>query len=240
MRRLRRERIALALALAAVGVPVAAARPLGTDDATTAAAGTCQVRGWTDRGGDRYQAPTVAPACGLVAGLEIGSDHTRAHARDAFAPVAGLALKWVPAQGHHGTPLGGLDLGLKLSTGFEDAAGAGWRRRETTAIAIASLAPGAGWNLHANLGGARDRSSGSNAGLLNVAVTWTPRERTLLFAEVLANDRRDVFGGAVRSAGARAWLVKDRVDLDLSASAQAGSDEPARWSVGIGWHGPGF
>lgn len=232
--------MALAVALAAVGQPAAAARPLGTDTAATAAAGTCQARGWTDRGGHRYRAPTAAPACGLASGLEIGADHTGAHARHAFAPVAGLALKWVPAQGHRNTPFGGLDLGLKLSTGFEDAAGAGWRRRETTAIALASLTPGAGWNLHANLGGARDRSSRGNAGLLKLAATWAPRARALLFAEVLANHRPEVFGGAVRSAGARAWLVKDRVDLDLSASAQAGSDAPARWSVGIGWHGPGF
>jgi hypothetical protein len=229
----------LAAALAALTATAWAGRPLATDDAGTAEVGTCQVEGWIERAGSEG-AWVVAPACGVAKGLELGADHTRPRHRDELRGSAGLALKWVPEAWRADSPAGEIGFGLKLAQSFDRPAGAGWRGSETGALALATLQPGGDWTVHANLGAARERSSGSTAALLNLAVVWTPHEQALLFAETQANNRRPVFGGTLNTVGGRWWLAKDRVGLDLTASREAGIGGATLWTVGLGWYGLSF
>lgn len=227
-----------ALAFGAAASSAWAGRPLATDDAATADARSCQLESWLERAGaDR--ALVLAPACGLVAGVELGAEFVRPRLRDEVRAEGGLALKWVPAAASLQTPAGAVDLGLKLATSHRRPVDGGWRRDGHAALALASLAPADGWTLHTNLGVQHDRDSGRNATLLNLALDWTPRDAALLFAEVQANDRRPLLGGAVRSAGARWWLLGDRFGIDLTASREAGASGPTRWSLGFGWYGLG-
>lgn len=61
----------------------------------------------------------------------------------------------------------------------------------------------------------------------------------LLFAETQVNTKRAAFGGTVNSGGARWWLEKDRVGLDLTASRELGLGA-TRWTIGFGWYGLNF
>lgn len=216
-----------------------AGRPLSSDDAATADTGTCQVESWLDgQGSDR--ALVIAPACGIAPGIELAADYTLFHPRDPVRTGAGLAIKWVPEAWSWATPTGALNLGLKLSAAMERPAGSGWRLAGTGLLGLLTLAPDDDWALHANLGMARERSSGTTGSLLNLALTWTPTEQTLLFAESRMNNRREVFGGTVNTLGGRWWLLKDSLGLDLSASREAGSGSRTAWSLGFGWYGLRF
>ncbi len=136
-----------------------------------------------------------------------------------------------------GTPVGELNLGLKLSTAFERPAHASWRTVETAALALATLSASDTWTWHANLGTARERTSDTTAALLNLALVWAPRDDAQLFVETQANNRRETFGGTVNSAGGRWWLVKDRFGVDLTGSKEVGADSGTVWTVGFGWYG---
>lgn len=229
----------VAAALVVLGSSAWAGRPLASDDAGTAEAGTCQIEGWVERaGGDG--ALVVAPACGIAKGVELGADYTLPKHRDALRGSAGLALKWVPEAWRADSPVGAVNFGLKLALAFDRPAGAGWRGSETGALALATLQPSDDWTVHANLGGSRERSSGTTAAVLNLAVVWTPHEQALVFAETQANNRRPIFGGTVNTVGGRWWLAKDRLGLDLTASREAGIGGATLWTVGLGWYGLSF
>ena len=218
-------------------------RPLSSDDASSADAGTCQVEAWSARDGSGRDAGArsvmLAPACGLAAGLEVGADHTRFSPRGTQPDEAGLALKWVPAAWRVGSSAGELNFGLKLSAARVKAAGVGWQHAQTGALVLATLEANETLAMPANLGPARDRAQRTQGTLLNLAVVWTPLDALLLFAEVLGNDRREVFGRTVCSVGTRWWLVKDTLGLGLSASRQAGNGAGTRWTFGLGWYGIG-
>jgi hypothetical protein len=219
--------------------PAHAGRPLATDDAGTAEARTCQVESWLERAGSD-RAWVLAPACGVVPGLEIGADYTAPHPRDVVRGAAGLALKWVPESWKVNTGAGELNFGIKLNHGWLRPASAGWQAAETGALLLATLKPGDAWTVHANLGTARDRIGSESAALLNLALVWTPSERALLFAESQANNKRSTFGGTVNTAGGRWWLVKDSFGIDLTASREAGVAGPTLWTFGFGWYGLSF
>ncbi|TDP74033.1 hypothetical protein [Roseateles toxinivorans] len=213
-----------------------AGRPLSSDDAATADPGTCQVESWLERqGGDRTL--VIAPACGIAPGMELAADYSTLHPRDVLHAGAGLAFKWVPETWAWDTPAGAVQLGLKLSASWLRPSGTGWQHSELGALGLLTLQPHEDWALHANLGRVRERSSGSGATLLNLALSWTPTEQAQLFAETLANNRRQVFGGTVNTVGGRWWLLKDVLGLDLTASREAGSGARTVWSLGFGWYG---
>ena len=216
-----------------------AGRPLASDDAGTADAGTCQLESWFERAGGEH-ALVLASACGIVKGMELGADYTLPGSRDVVRASGGIALKWVPQAWRVDTPAGELNFGVKLGAAFEHLAGGGWRTAETGVLALATLTAGDRWSAHANLGAARNRSSGAVASLINLALVWTPRDEALLFVETQANNRRDVFGGAVNPAGGRWWLVKDRFGVDLTASREAGAGSGTLWTLGFGWYGLSF
>lgn len=225
--------------LAAPPLWAAAGRPLVTDDAGTAAAGSCQVEAWGEKlGSDR--AWVVAPACGIAAGLEIGADYTRPRADGPIRAGAGLALKWAPAPWQLDTGAGALSFGLKAGVGWTRPETTSWKRASESLLGLASWEMHPVWTVHVNLGVARDTASGARAGLLNLALVWIPAERWLLVAETQRNDRREVFGGAVHGVASRWWLVQDMLGLDLSASREAHSGSPTRWTLGLGWYGIGL
>lgn len=227
----------IALALLAVTHSAWAGRPLATDDAGTAERGACQIESWVERTDADHRALVLAPACGIAEGLELGADYTLPDPQETLRASAGLALKWVPEAWHTETAAGRLNFGLKFSTAYEHPTDADWRGTETGVLGLVTLQASEAWTVHANLGAARERSSGTTGTLLNLALVWTPRAEVLLFAESRANDQREVFGGTVNSAGARWWLIPERFGLDLTASREVGADTATVWTVGFGWYG---
>lgn len=231
--------VSVALALLSATHSAWAGRPLTTDDAGTADVRTCQIESWQVRAGpDR--ALVLASACGIAEGMELGADYTLHSPQDGLRAAAGLAFKWVPGAWQIDTAAGKLNFGMKLSSLFEQAVGTDWHVTEAGVLALATLKPNDAWTVHANLGAARERSSGTTATLLNLALVWTPREDVLLFAETQANNRREVFGGTLNTVGMRWWLVKDRFGLDLSAGREVGAGTGTLWTVGFGWYGLAF
>lgn len=225
------------LTLLALAQAAFAGRPLASDDAGTAALRTCQVEAWLARSaGDR--AWTLAPACGIADGIELGADFSLIDPRTPLRQTGGLSLKWAPDALSFKTAAGALALGVKLGTAFEQPAGAGWRRGTHGALALASWAPRPSWVLHANVGPERDRASGQTSTLVNLALVWAPGARGLVFAEAQASDRPLLFGNALRSAGARWWLVPERLGVDISASRSVGASSTL-WTLGLGWYGLG-
>lgn len=211
-----------------------AGRPLSTDDAGTADAGTCELESWFESAGSE-RAVVAAPTCGLAPGLELGADYTLPHPRRPLRRQAGLTAKWVPEMLRHDTPAGPLALGLSWGAAFERPVGQSWRLASHTLFALATLELGQSWTVHANLGRAHDRASDRNGALLNLALQWTPTERWLGFAELQTSNRSAIFGSTVRTVGARWWLEPERLGLDLTASRDAGGG--TRWTIGFGWYG---
>lgn len=229
----------LAIGLLTASHSVWAGRPLASDDAGTAGAGTCQLESWVERAGGEH-ALVLAPACGIAKDMELGADYTLPGSRDVVRAAGGIAFKWVPQAWRIDTPTGALNFGVKLGAAFEHPAATGWRTAETGVLALATLAASDSWSWHASLGAARERSSGTTATLLNLALVWTPRDEALLFVETQANNRRDVFGGTVNTVGGRWWLVKDSFGVDLTASREAGAGSGTLWTLGFGWYGLSF
>ncbi len=153
---------------------------------------------------------------------------------------AGLALKWAPQQWKLDTDAGELNFGVTVSGSWAQAAAAGWKRSGESLLGLVSWELHPAWTVHLNLGAARDAASATRATLLNLALLWTPAERLQLVAETQRNSKRDAFGGAVNGVGARWWLVKDVLGLDLTSSREAQSGSPRLWTLGLGWYGIGL
>lgn len=228
--------LAPAALLLVLATPAHAGRPLSTDDAATAGASTCQVEAWHART-SAQRAWVLAPACSIGDSFEFGLEAVRPSPRDGTQLGGAVALKWVPSGATFDTPLGALALGAKLGSAFIKPHGAGWRRTDAGALALASLTPADRWSVFANAGTLRDRAAGVSATLLNVAAAYQPADTWLAFVETLASDRRAVLGGAVRGAGVRWWASKDQLGVDLTASRQAGGSSGTLWTVGVGWYG---
>lgn len=216
-----------------------AGRPLLTDDAGVAERGTCQVESWSERQGPA-RAWVTAPACGVAAGVELGADYTVPRPRDVVRAEGGLALKWVPEGWKVESALGEINWGLKLSGAWQQPIGASWQGSGSSLLALVSWKAGESFTVHTNIGLARDRASAQSASMFNAALVWTPMERLLLVAEAQTNNKRDVFGGTVVGLGARWWLIKDSLDLDLTSSRESVSGAKAVWTLGLGWYGIGL
>ena len=216
-----------------------AGRPLATDDASTVEPGSCYVESWVEWAGSQ-RSFVLAPACAVAQGIEIAAAYALPHPRDDERAAAGLSFKWVPESWKFDSAAGPLGFGFKLGSAWRQPAGAGWQQSANGALFIATLVPADAWALHANLGVTRDRSSSTTAGLLNLALVWTPREDALFFAEAQTSNRRSDLGGTVSTAGGRWWALKDILGVDLTASQEAGGHNGTRWSFGFGWYGLGL
>lgn len=106
------------LALMACTQHAFAGRPLASDDAGTAGAGTCQLESWVEHAGSN-RSLIAAPACGVAQGMELGVDYALPHPRNVLRATGGLALKWVPESWRAETRAGALNFGLKLSASFK-------------------------------------------------------------------------------------------------------------------------
>ncbi len=228
----------LAWGLCALASWAHAGRPLSTDDAATADAGTCQVETWHEHAGSE-RALVLAPACGMWPGAEVAFDTTWPTPRDVVRQEAGLALKLAPASWKLDSGVGEFNFGLKLAGAWSKPAGSAWQSGGVTLLGLASLKAHEQLAVHANLGVSRDRASSTRGTVFNLALVWAPHEPVLLFAEAQGNNKKDVFGGTLTTAGARWWLVKEKLGLDFTASRESGASGPARYSVGLGWYGIG-
>jgi hypothetical protein len=215
-------------ALALCASAAHAGRPLATDDASTAEAGSARQT-------------VLAPACGLLAGLELGAEHAWTHPGADSRGSGAVSLKWAPDAARLETSAGELGFGLKVAADFERPAGASLRHAGSSVLALATLKPGAALALHLNLGLARARGEAPAAGsawLGRIAVAWTPTPDWLAFAEALGNGRPAAWGGTVLSAGVRRWLVPERLGLDLTLARERGG--PRTVGAGLGWYGIGL
>lgn len=231
----------LALGLSLVAPLAQAGRPLSTDDAATADAATCQVETWHERAGPE-RGLVLAPACGVVPGVELGLDTTWPTPRDVVRQEAGLAVKLVPGSWKFGTPAGELNFGFKFSGAWIKPAADKWQGSEVTVLGLASLKATEQVSVHFNAGTTRDRASDTRATVLNLGLVWSPQASYLVFLEAQGNSKKDVFGGTVTTAGARWWLVHEKLGLDLSASRESGiggAGSSTRYTVGLGWYGIG-
>jgi len=217
-----------------------AGRPLATDDAGTAEAGSCQVELWQDRT-SQARDTVLAPACGLPGGLEIGAEHVWPRPAADLRGAGALSLKWAPPQARRETAAGELAFGLKLALDVERPADAGLRHAGSSVLALATLRPGKDLALHLNLGLATARGSGPAAGsgwVARAALAWTPSEPWLVFAEALGNGRPAAFGSTVLATGVRRWIVPERLGLDLTLARERGG--PRVLGAGLGWYGIGL
>jgi hypothetical protein len=225
----------LALWMLTCAMSAQAGRPLSSDDAGTADPGSCQLESWGEKAGSN-RALVLAPACGIAEGWEIDLDYTHPHPRDEVRGEAGFAIKWVPKSWGLLTAAGQINFGLKLGVGYEHPSDTGWRRNGQGMLGLATLVVNEDFAVHANLGPQQDRASGQTATALNLALVWVPSPMGLLFAEVLANDRRSLMGGTQRTVGGLWWVTPEKFGLSMTASQQAGRSQTL-WTLGFGWYG---
>lgn len=109
----------LLAALATVCMNADAGRPLATEDAGTNPQAQCQFEAWHDRAGDGDQATHLAPACGLIDGLELGLEWLRAAPMNEQPQARAVALKWAPEW----LAWQGWRFGLKVTSAHEKAPG---------------------------------------------------------------------------------------------------------------------
>jgi hypothetical protein len=228
----------VAAALAAASWSAIAGRPLTTDDAGTAPVGSCEIESWYEHAAASHET-RVSAACGVADGVDLGLEFERPSPRDELRRRVGVVAKWAPEAAQHDTAFGKLALGLSATLVTARTNADGWSAPDPLVVALATLEPAEHWALHANLGVAHLRATGTTGSLLALAAQWSPHDRLLAFAETLASDRRADFGPVVRSVGGRWWLVEERFGLDLVASREVGGRETT-WSIGFGWYGLGL
>ncbi|BDI05655.1 hypothetical protein CATMQ487_26250 [Sphaerotilus microaerophilus] len=215
-------------------LPVQAGRPLGTDDAGTAGARTCQVETWFESSQD-LRAWTVSPACGLGDAVELGLEFSRpspgvvAGERHSL----GVALKWVDP----GWKLGEVQFGLKAHGGTARQLAGGWAAGGRGLLGLASIGLPQQFTLHVNLGDEYDRDARRHRAVAQAALAWQPAPAWLLFGEAQAVRGT---GGAQQTLGLRHWLLADTLGLDVTGGRTAGAPGSTVWTVGMGWYGIGY
>lgn len=209
-----------------------AARPFAAEDAAVEDPGVCHLETWIDHAAES-QHNHVAPACGLPHGLELvlELDAPSQHRTEVHAIAS--ALRWAPES----WVWQGWRFGGKLSSAHERAPGdgkhhyAGW-----SALAIASHAWNDQWSTHLNLGHAHDRIGREDATVFGAALTYSPHERVILFAEINGDNHYT----PTQAAGIRYWLIQDVLGLDATVSKANATPNSTTWGVGFGWYGLRF
>lgn len=228
--------IALRLAPALLVVPMApafAARPMATDDTSTAAPGSCQIEVWTDRT-DAARALTLAPACGLPAGFELDTAFSSVEQQQPLLSAAAAGLKWVPEAARFDSPFGAMRFGgIAVAAASRDPT-LGWRGDYLALVGLASLTPLPPLNLYLNAFVARRLEDGSRVTGTRAALAWQPDARWLLFVEHLRASDATRIG----NAGLRWWLQPDTLGLDLVGTRSAAGGQSL--GIGLGWYGIGL
>ena len=216
--------------------PAWAGRPLSTDDAATADLGTCQIESWRDKQSST-QTTTVAPACGVFKGIELGIDYARDSGSGERSYGRGIALKWVPESWQAKTTVAEFNAGVKFSAAQERQPGEGWKAAEQSALLMVSSKFSDTISAHINLGSIKSRGENVRGTVLNAALVASFDPHVLVFIESQTNDRRTVFGPTVNTIGARYWVVPEKIGVDVTASRNAGGNQGTTWGVGFGWYG---
>lgn len=205
-----------------------AGRPLLTDDASVNEQGQCQVEAWLDQTRDA-RSHHLAPACGLINGLELGFELIRVSPGDEHAQARGIGLKWAPDW----ATWQGWRFGLKAGTSSEKAAdGHQWHQAIAGFSTLASLPLDAQWTLHLNLGRERNKLDQVSANNFGAALAWAPHERWLVFAEVVGHSNTP----ATQAVGLRWWLLPEQLALDATTSRANATPDSSAWGVGLGWY----
>jgi hypothetical protein len=217
-----------------VAGPAVAGRPLGTDDAATAGARSCQVEVWFERARNQH-AWAMSPVCGIGDSVEVGLDLRR----PSPAAIAGerhsadMMLKWVdPAW-----KVGEARFGLKVYGGSARRSEGGWAPTGRGLLGLVSVELVEGVDWHVNLGDEYDHEARRHRAVAQTALTCQPAEAWQLFGEV--QGLRGA-GAAQQTVGARHWVVKDVLGLDLTAGRTAGQPGSTVWTLGFGWYGIGY
>lgn len=208
-----------------------AGRPLSTDDASVIAEGECQVESWYQSAVGAHEVH-VAPGCGFAheTELDVEGVHLSPAADDRDALV--LQLK---------TAFPTLDtadwrFAAKLNAGAVSSAGRmGWRADAYSATGIATRRLADGLDLNLNLGAEHRQREGVNAATYAAALAWSATPRSVLFAEIMGDDK----AGATQTVGARWWLDAERIGLDLTVGRQAGVPDSRFVTVGLCFYGFG-
>lgn len=220
--------------LAQLPLAAHAGRPLGTDDAATAGANTCQIESWLERGaGPKARTWVLSPACGLGEAVELNVELARTVPDDGIRFESGLAVKWVDPAWKAGP----------LHWGFKAWRGTAHRRHAPRRAATASGAMGLlTWRageavaVHGNFGFEKDHASRRNEPLINLAFNWDATPSLTLVAEAMALRH----GPTQRNLGARWWLQPERLALDLTAGRSTGAAPTRNVTIGLGWYGIGW
>lgn len=222
----------LAATIALLGLSAHAGRPLGTEDAGTNPQAQCQVEAWLDSASDA-RLTHLAPACGLVDGLELGFEFVKASPKDEQPQGRSLALKWAPEW----LEWQGTRFGLKLGTASEKAPDdTRWHQASLAVLAIASLPLNPQWTAHFNIGRQRDKLEGVGTTTYGTALVWTPHERWVVFGELTGNNK----SASTQTIGLRWWLLPETLGLDLTSSRTNATPDNAAWGIGLGWYGLHF
>ena len=209
-----------------------AGRPLATEDAGTNAQAQCQVEAWVDSS-STARSSHLAPACGLIDGLELGFELIKASPKDEQAQGRAAALKWAPEW----LAWQGMRFGLKGSTASQkDPSETRWRQANLAVLAISSLPINPQWTAHFNIGRQRDKLVGVNSTTYGAALVWTPHERWMVFGELTGTDKTP----ATETLGVRWWLLPDTLGLDVTTSRGNATPDSAAWGLGLGWYGIHF
>jgi hypothetical protein len=213
--------------------PVLAGRPLAVEDAGVNEVAQCQVESWFARTSGAGASLLLAPACGILPGLELGLEVDVPRHTSTTDAGRGLALKWVPEWAQYGD----WKLGAKLSVGSEMPAGTGqWQAAPTSVLGIATYSINDQWTAHINLGLDVEHHPRDHKATAGVALAWTPHERWLVFAELTGTEQQS----ATRGAGARFWLIPEVLGLDATVSKGNAVKNSTSWTLGLGWYGIKF
>lgn len=209
-----------------------AGRPLLTDDAGVNSQGQCQLEAWVDSASDA-RSHHLAPACGLIDGLELGFELIRVSPSEDQPQARGIGLKWAPDW----ATWQGWRFGLKAGTGSEKASdGHQWHQSIVGFSAIASLPLDEQWTLHLNLGRERNKLDQISANNYGVALAWAPHAHWVVFAEMVGHSNTP----ATQAVGLRWWLLPDQLGLDATTSRSNATPNGRAWGVGLSWYGIKF
>lgn len=217
----------LALTLVVIGT-AHAGRPLSTEDASVLEEKRCQLETWIDRARDSSEAWFV-PACNFGFGIEWQVGFARAreagqsYSSQSYAQAKGL-IKGIG----DGSPWG-IGWVVGVSRDPLRASRRGWQ--DPYALVPVSIAFGDAL-VHANVGWSRDRAERRDTTLWGIAAEVPGGERITWVAEAFGERASNPF----LRAGARFSVVKDVLDLDLTAVNRPGGTREERFlSLGVFW-----
>jgi hypothetical protein len=195
----------LLVALVAIVGAARADRPLDTDDATIVDAGWCQLESWVfrSRSTQRYW---LVPACNPFGNLELQFGYARARTDE-----AGWSDDYVVQAKTIVKPLAENGWGVGLAASAARFGGGAERTWGYTGLLIVSRSLAANRvRIDANAGAAYVYRTRHLGGAWGLAGSYDVTERVTLVAEVLGVGGE----GWLAQAGARLWLVPERVQLD--------------------------